>query len=104
MRFLAEVSEHMGLEWTTEFGTTRNKLGWVQDHIMHPHGDGYHLVHHLYPQIPHHNLPKAHQLLMQDPVYREKGNHCTNLFFSFHESRTTLGDLLCGAHSGRFGT
>jgi len=93
MRFLGEVSEHMALGHSTEFGTTRNKLGWFQEYVMHPHGDGYHLVHHLYPRIPHQNLAQAHRLLMQDPVYRLQGNHCYGLFASLR-SRTTLADLL----------
>jgi fatty acid desaturase len=93
MRFLAEVSEHMALGHSSEFETTRNKLGWFQEYLMHPHGDGYHLVHHLYPRIPQQNLARAHRLLMKDPVYRLKGNHCYGLIAS-RRSRTTLADLL----------
>jgi len=93
MRFLAEVSEHMALGHGTEFATTRNKLGWFQEYVMHPHGDGYHLVHHLYPRIPHQNLARAHRLLLGDPVYRLSGNHCYGLIAS-RRSRTTLADLL----------
>jgi fatty acid desaturase len=93
MRFLSEVSEHMALGHGSEFRTTRNKLGWFQKYVMHPHGDGYHLVHHLYPRIPHHNLARAHRLLLADPVYRLEGNHCRGLFASLRP-RTTLADLL----------
>lgn len=93
LRYLSEVSEHMALGHGSEFATTRNKLGWFQKYVMHPHGDGYHLVHHLYPRIPHHNLARAHRLLMADPVYRLEGNHCWGLFASLRQ-RTSLGDLL----------
>jgi fatty acid desaturase len=92
MRFLAEVSEHMGLGQSTEFETTRNKLGWFQEYVMHPHGDGYHVVHHMYPRIPHQNLAKAHRLLMNDPVYR-RGNHCQGFLVSF-SGRATLPELV----------
>ena len=93
MRFLSEVSEHMALGHGSEFKTTRNKLGWFQEYVMHPHGDGYHLVHHLYTRIPHHNLARAHRLLLADPVYRLEGSHCPGLFAS-RRLRTTLHDLL----------
>lgn len=97
MRFVAEVSEHMALGHGSEFATTRNKLGWFQEYVMHPHGDGYHLVHHLYPRIPHQNLARAHRLLLKDPVYRLKGHHSYGLILS-RQTRTTLSDLL---RSGR---
>jgi fatty acid desaturase len=93
MRFLSEVSEHMALGHGSEFQTTPNKLGWFQKYVMQPHGDGYHLVHHLYPRIPHHNLARAHRILLADPVYRSQGNHCQGLLASLR-LRTTLGDLL----------
>jgi fatty acid desaturase len=99
MRFLAEVSEHMALGQGSEFETTRNKLGWFQRYVMHPHGDGFHVTHHLYPRIPHQNLARAHRLLMNDPVYREFGNHCSGLF-PWSRERTTLGDLLISGRPG----
>jgi fatty acid desaturase len=91
MRFLAEASEHVGLGFSTEFGTTRNKLGWFQEYIMHPHGDGYHIVHHLYPRIPHQNLARAHRLLMTDSVYA-RANHCNGLLLAW-KGPTTLGQM-----------
>jgi fatty acid desaturase len=93
MRFVAEVSEHMALGYSSEFETTRNKLGWFQEYVMHPHGDGYHLVHHLYPRIPHQNLARAHRLLLQDPVYQLQGHHSYGLILS-RRKPTTLSDLL----------
>ncbi|HEU4439612.1 MAG TPA: fatty acid desaturase family protein [Methylomirabilota bacterium] len=100
MRFLAEVSEHMALGHGSEFATTRNKLGWFQRYVMHPHGDGFHLVHHLYPRIPHQNLPRAHRLLLRDARYRQEGNHCGG-FLSSRSGRTTLSDLLISGRSSR---
>lgn len=93
MRYLSEVSEHMGLALGSEFSTTRNKLGWFQEWIMQPHGDGYHLVHHLYPGIPHNNLRRAHRLLMRDNVYRLQGHHTYAVVYARKRS-STLGDLL----------
>lgn len=93
MRFVAEISEHSAMGCSTVFGTTRNNIGLVQRYFLHPHGDGYHLVHHLFPGIPHHNLARAHALLMQDPVYRSMGRHCYGLIAARHGRRSTLADL-----------
>ena len=93
MRYISEVSEHMALGYGTEFDTTRNKLGWFQEHVMQPHGDGYHLVHHMYPRIPHYNLARAHRLLLRDPVY-QRGHHCYGLVIPSKGRPSTLADLL----------
>jgi len=93
MRFLAEASEHMALGLGSEFATTRNKIGWFQRFVMHPHGDGYHLAHHMYPRIPHQHLARAHRLLMRDPIYRDQGHHARALAASWRPP-TTLGEML----------
>jgi fatty acid desaturase len=38
--------------------------------IFFPRNDSYHLVHHLFPQIPARHLHQAHQELCRDPSYR----------------------------------
>ncbi|MGS0645924.1 fatty acid desaturase [Staphylococcus hominis] len=43
------------------------------------HHDNYHLVHHLFPAIPHYHLRKAHEILMKDEAYRN-AHHCTGFF------------------------
>ncbi|CAB1276286.1 fatty acid desaturase family protein [Candidatus Nitrosacidococcus tergens] len=91
--FIAQMSEHAGAIGDTEFDKTRNKLGFIQEYFFHPHGDGYHLVHHLYAGIPHHQLKNAHNLLMQDPVYRA-GNHCYALGLFPSKNRSVLSDLV----------
>jgi fatty acid desaturase len=96
IRFLSQASEHMGLGRATEFETTRNKLGFFQQALLHPHGDGYHLVHHLYPRIPHHRLARAHRLLMRDAAYR-RGHHCHGLILPRRGQRSTLSELLLKA-------
>lgn len=37
-------------------------LAW----ILFPHGVNYHIEHHLYPAIPHYNLRRAHDLLVEN--------------------------------------
>jgi fatty acid desaturase len=90
------LSEHVSTFGTTEFERSRNKLGFLQRVLLHPHGDGFHMLHHLYPSIPHHRLPRAHRLLMKDPVYRT-GHHCYGFFFSLKPGgRSVLRDMLEG--------
>lgn len=80
LSFSVLIAEHLSTVGHTEFERSRNKLGLFQRVFFHPHGDAYHLLHHLYPNIPHNRLGKAHRLLMGDPVYRN-GKHCHGLFF-----------------------
>ncbi|MGW8380134.1 fatty acid desaturase [Streptomyces sp. ODS28] len=70
VRFVAESSEHVYREADTVFGATVSNLGRVQRLLFHPHGDGFHTVHHLWPGIPHHQLARVHRLLLEhDPAY-----------------------------------
>ena len=80
IRYWAEMAEHSGLNNDTELTASRNTFGmpWTI-FLFHPHHDNYHLVHHLFPAIPHYNLKKAHSILMQDKKYRE-AHHCTGFF------------------------
>lgn len=71
MRLWAEASKHRYTEGDPELESTYNNIGKLDRCLIHPCGDGYHLVHHYLPSIPHHRLPKAHRLLSRhDPKYR----------------------------------
>ncbi|EQA7701826.1 fatty acid desaturase [Staphylococcus pseudintermedius] len=80
IRYWAEMAEHSGLNNGSELTASRNTFGmpWTI-FIFHPHHDNYHLVHHLFPAIPHYNLRKAHEILMRDDSYRN-AHHCTGFF------------------------
>jgi fatty acid desaturase len=41
-------------------------------YAIFPFGFEYHLPHHLYASVPHYRLKKLHELLQDDPEYREK--------------------------------
>lgn len=68
LRMIAEASEHVYTDSSTMFDATISNLGWVQRHMVHPHNDGYHTIHHMWPGIPHHHLAHVHRTLMlHDP-------------------------------------
>jgi fatty acid desaturase len=70
IRFIAESSEHIYRNTDTVFDATVSNLGLVQRALFHPHGDGYHTVHHMWPGVPHHRIAKLHRtLLANDPAY-----------------------------------
>lgn len=46
-----------------------------------PIGNDYHLPHHLFPMVPHYNLKKLHQLLMESAEYRQQAKIVEGYFF-----------------------
>ena len=46
------------------------KVHWLLSWAIFPIGNDYHLPHHLFPMVPHYNLRKLNDLLMQTEEYR----------------------------------
>jgi fatty acid desaturase len=68
IRLIGEASEHVYAGTDTVFDATISNLGGWQRLVVHPHNDGYHTVHHMWPGVPHHALRKLHEsLIEQDP-------------------------------------
>ncbi len=68
LRLIAESNEHVYSEARTVFDATVSNLGICNRLVIHPHNDGFHTVHHLWPRVPHHQLAKLHAaLLALDP-------------------------------------
>ncbi len=75
-----EISDHVGLTPGSLIGFSRNHpFDSVLGEVIHPHHNGYHLLHHLTPAMPFHALPRAHALLMRWPPYAA-GEHCGSYF------------------------
>ncbi|MBA2127131.1 fatty acid desaturase [Hyphomicrobium methylovorum] len=53
-------------------------------YAVFPFGMDYHLPHHIYASVPHYKLHGLHELLLQDPEYREKGIVVEGYFNSPH--------------------
>ncbi|WP_221323728.1 fatty acid desaturase family protein [Actinoplanes sp. L3-i22] len=68
LRLLGEASEHVYSGSDTVFDATITNLGRWQRLLLHPHNDGYHTIHHMWPGVPHHSIRKLHNLLLaRDP-------------------------------------
>lgn len=65
-----EMNDHYGLENGGIFRHTREipNLGFLST-LLHPHHNGYHLTHHLFPHIPYYHLPRAHEYLKHVPFF-----------------------------------
>lgn len=80
IRLWSDVADHSGLESGSELFASRNSYGSLLERfILYPHHDSYHIVHHLFPNIPHYNLHKTHLILLNDPEYR-RAHHCAGTF------------------------
>ena len=68
IRFLGESSEHQFIDTDTVFDATITNIGCIQRLLIHPHNDGYHTVHHMWPGVPHFALARLHRhLSTEDP-------------------------------------
>lgn len=76
LNYWADCLDHAGLVPTDEdLEGSRNvlapkALAW----LFFPRNDGYHLVHHLFPNVPARHLPAVHRTLLEDAVYRSAPN------------------------------
>lgn len=71
LRSIAESEEHDYEKGDTEFDTTYTNIGWAHQLLIHPKNDAFHLVHHMFPNIPERRHRHVHKLLMKhDPKYQ----------------------------------
>jgi len=84
LRLIAESEKHRYLSADSEFDATISNIGILQRLLLHPHGDGYHQLHHIDRSIPHHRLKRAHQLLLEksQKFYRERHPNRIRVFMN----------------------
>lgn len=72
LNFWTDCLDHAGLVGAEdEIEASRNVLAPTLVRLLFfPRNDSYHLVHHLFPQIPARHLHLAHEELSRDPSYR----------------------------------
>ncbi len=98
IRLFAELLDHSALRPGSVLSYTRTIAGGAKPlaWLVHPHRDNYHLVHHLFPRIPHYNLENAHRSLLRNAAYRS-AHHCDGYFIGRKtaiKSWTSLGGTL----------
>lgn len=71
LNYWADCLDHAGLiETDDDLESSRNVLApKVLSWLLFPRNDGYHLVHHLFPNVPARHLATAHSALLEDPTY-----------------------------------
>jgi len=76
LNYWADCMDHAGLITAgDDLETSRNVLApGIVRWVFFPRNDCYHLVHHLFPQIPARHLAGSHDLLSNDPTYRSRPN------------------------------
>lgn len=76
------IVEHLGLPNTNELNGTRNILANpVERFFFGPHGNHLHLVHHLFPQVPWHQLQRLQDELCKDSHYLLHAHQNDSYFF-----------------------
>ncbi|MCA9271163.1 MAG: fatty acid desaturase [Planctomycetales bacterium] len=65
-------------------------------YAVFPFGMDYHLGHHMYATVPHYNLPKLHEFMLQFPEYAEQGLEVKNYLLPEHRQprRPTVVEVL----------
>lgn len=78
LKFWSDAADHAGLlSAGDEFLRSRNHIlpgGTLLNRVFFPRHDEYHLVHHLFPQVPTRHLPECHTLLLQEASYAERSH------------------------------
>lgn len=76
LNYWTDCLDHAGLVPSDDqLVASRNVLApeWVRL-VFFPRNDCYHLVHHLFPQVPARHLKLAHEELCAEPLYRSKSS------------------------------
>lgn len=68
LRSVAEYSEHDYERGSSVCDTTFNNIGLLDHLLIHPAGDAWHTLHHLYPNVPWWLQGAAHRYLMRHDV------------------------------------
>jgi fatty acid desaturase len=78
---IRSISEHFGLDGKSDLSMSRTTLiGLVERTLFAPHHINYHLEHHLFPSVPHYNLPKLHATLMHLEFYRAESHRTRGIW------------------------
>jgi fatty acid desaturase len=92
-----ELSEHYPLLGNNNIDIylSRNRFScWYEACLTSIHCENFHLVHHLFPNVPFWNQSKAHQILLADPNYRSHDGDTSGIFFALQSQPSILTSIL----------
>ncbi|MEH2408073.1 guanitoxin biosynthesis L-arginine gamma (S) hydroxylase [Nostoc sp.] len=87
-----ELAEHYPLmnNGVTLYMSRNRHSPFIEQFLTGMHNENYHLVHHLFPSIPFWNIPKVHEILMQDPNYAQHDSQSGGIVWSNNDAPTIL--------------
>ena len=95
--FLREIAHHGNYPDAGDFTNSRvYRARWLEREIFFPFGEHNHVLHHMFPTIPHYRMDDAHAVMLRYPPYRDTVVTC-NGFFVKADSRSpepTVLDVL----------
>jgi len=95
--FLREIAHHGNFPDNGDFTNSRVYEGlWLERAIFFPFGEWNHVLHHMFPTIPWHQMRKAHNTMLRYPPYRENVVICDGFVFKGHmgDEYPTVLDVL----------
>jgi len=79
--FLREIAHHGNYPDDGDFTNSRVYKGkWFEREIFFPYGEHNHVLHHMFPTIPHRYMHQAHNVMMNYPPYRDQVVTCNGFF------------------------
>lgn len=72
---IRSISEHMGLPDC--YGTDASRhvdATWFEKISIAPLNANYHVAHHIFPSVPHYNLPRLNEILFKNPKFAARAN------------------------------
>lgn len=74
LNYWTDCVDHAGIvQLSDELDASRNVLApYLVRLLFFPRNDCFHLVHHLFPNVPAQHLEMTHNLLLEDPEYQRK--------------------------------
>lgn len=95
--FLREIAHHGNYPDAGDFTNSRvYRARWLERQIFFPFGEHNHVLHHMFPTIPHHRMDDAHAVMLRYPPYRDTVVICNGFFVKAdsHSSDPTVLDVL----------
>ena len=95
--FLREIAHHGNYPDDGDFTNSRvYRARWWERGVFFPYSENNHVLHHMFPTIPHYWLEDAHQVMLRYPPYREQVVICNGYFVKADPncSDPTVLDLL----------